>query len=178
MSGPSGDSPVAKLIAWHDPKGPLALRNLGLAYIEVGERQQSAEFMEEGARQVVQAMKSLPPDPVMLSKTGLVLLRKGEIADATEVLEYALQLDPRRGGSHVNLGNAYREAGLTDKAISEFERAIELDPSLEGAYRALGEIFMRANDVNGARTALQRYLKFMPQSLTARKAILDSGARE
>jgi Flp pilus assembly protein TadD len=172
-------APFGKLVAWHDPQGDqLALRNLGLANIEVGERERSAAMLEEGARMVVEAMKSLPPDPVMLSKVGLVLLRKGEIPDATEVFEYALQVDAGRAGSHVNLGNAYKEAGLTDRAIAEFNRAIELDPSLESAYRSLGETYNRANDRAGARTALQWYLKFMPQSVTTRRALSASASRE
>jgi hypothetical protein len=171
-------SPISNLVAWKQPRGPLALRNLGLANIEVGERDHSADLMEQGARKVVEAMKSLPPDPVMLTKVGLVLLRKGEIADATEVFEYALHIEAAQAGSHVNLGNAYREAGLTDKAVAEYERAIELDPSLESAYRSLGEIYARANDAPRARATMARYLKFMPQSVTARKAMAAFGGGE
>ena len=174
---PNTDVPVEKLIAWHEPDGAVALRNLGLANIEVGERQHSAALLEEGAAQVVEAMKSLPPEPVMLGRVGLLLLRKGETADATEVLEFALQLDPTRAGSHVNLGNAYAQAGQVDKAVSEFERAIELDPSLQSAYRSLADVYRRAEQPDAARTVLERYLTFMPQSLTAQQATSASGGR-
>jgi hypothetical protein len=173
-AGSQQSAPVTKLVAWHEPRGALALRNLGLANIDVGERGRSAELVDEGARQVVEAMKSLPPDPVMLTKVGLALLRKSEASDATEVLELALQVDPDRAGSHVNLGTAYKESGLDDKAAAEFERAIELDPSLESAYRSLAEIHSRANNAEGVRKTLERYLKFMPNSITARKALLGA----
>ena len=177
VTGSQESAPVAKLIAWHEPRGALALRNLGLANIDIGERERSAELLDEGARQVVEAMKTLPPDPVMLTKVGLVLVRKGEGTDAAEVLEYAVQLDPGRAGSHVNLGNAYKESGLAEKAIAEFERAIELDPSLESAYRSLAEIYSRAGNADGVRKTFERYLKFMPNSMTARKALLGSTSR-
>ena len=177
VTGSQESAPVAKLIAWHEPRGTLALRNLGLANIDIGERERSAELLDEGARQVVEAMKTLPPDPVMLTKVGLVLVRKGEGTDAAEVLEYAVQLDPGRAGSHVNLGNAYKESGLAEKAIAEFERAIELDPSLESAYRSLAEIYSRAGNADGVRKTFERYLKFMPNSMTARKALLGSTSR-
>jgi tetratricopeptide (TPR) repeat protein len=160
VTGSQESAPVAKLIAWHEPRGALALRNLGLANIDIGERERSAE-----------------PDPVMLTKVGLVLVRKGEGTDAAEVLEYAVQLDPGRAGSHVNLGNAYKESGLAEKAIAEFERAIELDPSLESAYRSLAEIYSRAGNADGVRKTFERYLKFMPNSMTARKALLGSTSR-
>jgi tetratricopeptide (TPR) repeat protein len=178
VAGSQESASVAKLIAWHEPRAAaLALRNLGLANIDIGERERSAELLDEGARQVVEAMKSLPPDPVMLTKVGLVLLRSGGTSDATEVLEYALQLDPGRAGSHVNLGNAYKQAGLADKAIAEFERAIDLDPSLESAYLSLGEIYSRASNAEGVRKTSERYLKFMPNSMTARKVLLGSTSR-
>jgi len=77
----------------------------------------------------------------------------------------------------VNLGNAYKQAGLADKAIAEFERAIDLDPSLESAYRSLGEIYLRASNAEGVRKTFERYLKFMPNSMTARKALLGSTSR-
>lgn len=169
--------PVAKLVAWRAPAGALALRNLGLANIEIGERDHSAEHMDEGARYVVEAMKSLPPDPVMLTKVGLVFLRKGETSDAIEIFEYTVSLDPNRAGSHANLGNAYKEAGQTDKAVRELERAIQLDPSLETAYRSLGEVFAKAKDADGVRSAYKRYLQFMPESIAARKALIRYGAR-
>ena len=173
-----GDAPpVGKLVAWHEPAGPLALRNLGMANIEIGERDHSGEHMDEGARQLVEAMKSSPPDPVMLTKVGLAFLRKGEVSDAIEVFEYTLSLDPSRAGSHANLGNAYKEGGQQSKAIAELERAIQLDPSLEAAYRSLGEIFAKAEDQDGVRTIYQRYLQFMPQNISARKALIGHGAR-
>jgi len=168
--------PVGKIVAWHAPAGALALRNLGLANIEIGERDHSVAHLEEGARQVVEAMKSFPPDPVMLTKVGLVFLRKGEASDAIEVFEYTLGLDPGRAGSHANLGNAYKEAGQTDKAVSELERAIQLDPSLETAYRSLGEIFAKAKDEDGVRSVYKRYLQFMPESIAARQALIRYGA--
>jgi tetratricopeptide (TPR) repeat protein len=173
----SATPPVGKLVAWHEPPSSLAVRNLGLANIEIGERDHSAEHMEEGARQVVAAMKVLPPDPAMLTKVGLVFLRKGEASDAIDVFEYTLGLDPSRAGSYANLGNAYKEAGQTDKAISELERAIQLDPSLEIAYRSLAEIFAKVKDQDKVRAIYKRYLQFMPESVAMREALIRYGAR-
>jgi tetratricopeptide (TPR) repeat protein len=61
--------------------------------------------------------------------------------------------------------------------VAEFERAIELDPSLESAYRSLAEIYSRAGNADGVRKTFERYLKFMPNSMTARKALLGSTSR-
>lgn len=171
------DAPVTKLRAWHEARGALALRNLGLANLQVGERDRSTALIAEGAREVVQAMKDLPPDPAMLGRMGLTLLKAGEASDALEVLQYALEIAPDLAGSHVNLGNALREVGRGEKAIPEFERAIQLDPSLESAYLALGETWLQMNNPEAARKALERYLTFMPQNMSARKALSDAHAR-
>ena len=168
-SNPDPVDPVSKLIAWREAAGPLAMRNLGLADIEIGDRQQSTRLLQEGASQVVEAMKSLPPDPVILTKIGLVLLRSGEAADAIEPLTYALRLEPDRAGSHVNLASAYKEAGQTAQAIVELNRAIELDPSLETAYQALEDVYAEQKDLAGLARTLKLYLAFMPNNMSARE---------
>lgn len=95
-----------KLRAWRETSGPLSDRNLGLANVAIGEREQSTELLDEGAQQLIKAMKELPPDPVLLTKLGVTLMRKGFASDAVEVLEYALKLEPNNAGPHANLGLA------------------------------------------------------------------------
>jgi tetratricopeptide (TPR) repeat protein len=170
-TGSQESSPVTKLRAWREPRAPLALRNLGLANIEFGRRAQSPALMGVGANQVAQALKAFPDDPVMLNEMGLVLLASRQTVDAVKVLAYALKLAPNSAGAHVNLGNAYQQAGFFDKAITELNRAIELDPSFQDAYRSLETTYLRANNRQAARETLERYLKFMPQSITARSAL-------
>ena len=165
-----------RLRAWHEPSDALANRNLGLANVAVGEREQSTDLMDQGAEQLIVAMKQLPPDPVVLTKLGVVLLRKGFSSDAIETFEYSLKLQPNDAGSHANLAMAYQEAGQGDKAIEEFDKAIDLDPGLETAYRKLAEIYLSRNNSLELRHTLERYLKAMPNNLTARKALQDFDA--
>jgi hypothetical protein len=107
-------SPI-KLRAWHEPAGMLATRNLGLANVAIGERDQSSELIDEGAGQLIAAMKELPPDAVLLTKLGFVFLRKGFASDAVDFLAYALKLQPNEATAHANLGVAYKEQGETEK---------------------------------------------------------------
>ncbi len=176
---PSSPEPV-ELRAWHEPSGILAIRNLGLANISIGEREQSTALMDEGAKQLIAAMKELPPDPVLLTKLGIALLRKGFASDAVDMFEYALKLQPNNAGYHANLGTAYKQAGQTDKAIEELRKAVELDPDLESAYRQLGEIYMGQNDLISLRAMLEQYLKATPDNFSVIKALqqLDSKSRQ
>lgn len=161
-----------KLRSWHEaPGGALSNRNLGLANIAIGERERSSDLLDEGVRQLIAAMKELPPDPVVLTNLGVTLLRKGDASDAVEVLEYALKLEPNSAGRHANLGLAYSEAGRSDQAIEELNKAIELDPASESAYQKLAEIYLSQNDPAAVRRTFEQYLKAMPGNLTAIKAL-------
>jgi tetratricopeptide (TPR) repeat protein len=162
-----------RLRAWREASGALATRNRGLANLAIGERDQSAELMDTGAKQLILAMKELPPDAVLLTKLGLALLRKGFASDAVDMLAYALKLQPNNAGYHANLGTAYRQAGQTAKAIEELRRAVELDPDLEPAYRELGEIYISQNDVPDLRRTLEQYLNAAPNNYSAIKALQE-----
>jgi hypothetical protein len=169
-----------KLRAWHEASGILATRDLGLANTAIGEKEQSTALMDEGAKQLIVAMKELPPDAVLLTKLGVALLRKGFASDAIDMLAYALKLQPDNAGYHANLGAAYKQAGQTDKAIEELRRAVELDPDVESAYRQLGEIYLGQNDVVELRRMLEQYLKATPNNFSVIKALqeLDSKSRQ
>ena len=173
---PSDDIGI-KLRAWHEPTGVLAIRNLGLANMAIGERERSTELMDKGAEQLTEAMKELPPDPVLLTKLGIALLKKGFSSDAIEFLKYALTLQPDDAGSHANLGMAYKESGESDRAIEELGKAIDLDPALQSAYQMLGEIYLKQNNLVELRHTLEKYLKAMPNNLTAIKALEELNAK-
>ena len=118
-------------------------------------------------------MKMFPDDPVILTKLGLVFLRKNMVSDATELYEYVVRLDTGNAGYHINLALAYKEGGKDDAAIAQLEKAIELDPGLETAYRSLGDIYLRAHNIAELRRTFERYLKVMPNNLAARAALRE-----
>lgn len=159
-----------ELVAWHDPAGALALRNLGLANVHVGERYHSASHMEKGAEQLASAMKLLPEDAVIVTKLGIVLLRQGMTSDAVEFFEFASRMEPGQAGYHVNLAAAYTATGSVNRAISELEQSLTIDPSLGAAYHALIDIFGQT-DKAALRRTLQRYLAAAPGDITTRVAL-------
>jgi len=171
---PMESSAVTKLRAWREPSSELRLRNLGLANIEAGVRRQSDALIGEGANQIQEALKMNPRDLEMLTQLGVVLIRARETADAIKLLEAAITLSPEDALAHVNLGDAYREARMYPKAIVELNRAIELDPSLQDAYRSLELTHLLVGNREAARQTLERYLTFIPQSITARMALAEA----
>ena len=164
------DAPATELAAWREPSSSLARRNLGLAHISVGERDQSAALLNEGFRLLAGIEKEFPADPDVLSALGLVLLRKGARAEALRRFEQAARADPSPS-SYLNLAAAQDAAAQTASAIRSLERAIDLDPSLRQAYLLLADIYARMSQPARRRELLERYLRLNPQSLTARQAL-------
>ncbi len=150
-----------QLLAWREPPPTLARRNLGLAYISVGERDQAAPLLNEGFRLLAGLEEESARDPDVLSALGLVLLRKGRTAEALRMFEQAARAEPS-ARNLLNLAVA-QDRGA---AIRNLERAIDLDPSLERAYTLLA-----AKQPQRRRELLERYLRFNPQSLSARRAL-------
>ncbi len=169
---PESTAPASqKLAAWREPNERVAQRNLGLAYISTGERDQSAFQLNEGFRLLLDMEPRFANDAAVLTGLGLVLLRKGVPVEAARRFERARATEPDRARHHVNLGIAYQRTGEQRKAIAHLERAIELDHSLEDAYLLLAEIYAKVPDPVLRRRTLERYLRFRPQSVTAREAL-------
>lgn len=167
----SRPSEAAELRPWREPRAELAARNLGLAYISAGERLQSAEYWNEGFRILSGIESKFSTDPVVLTSIGAVLQRKKVPAAAVSYFSRAQQLEPLNAGHRLNLAVALTEAGEKTRALAELEKAIEQDPSLKDAYLLLAEIYQESGQAGRRKLILERYLKFMPQSLDVRRLL-------
>jgi tetratricopeptide (TPR) repeat protein len=147
------------------------VRNLGLAHISVGERDQSADHLNEGFRLLAEVQLSFSADPAVLTSLGVVLLKKNVPDVAAKFFRRAAVLEPADARHHLNLASALRAAAQPGLAIESLEKAIALDPSLEDAYIQLAEIHRESGSREQSRYALERYLEFMPQSLTVRRLL-------
>ena len=147
------------------------MRNLGLAHISVGERDQSADHLNEGFRLLAEVQSSFNGDPAVLTSLGVVLLRKNVPEEAAKLFGRAATLEPKDARHRLNLASALRAAAKPELAIESLEEAISLDPSLEDAYIQLAEIRREAGSPEESKRTLERYLKFMPQSLSVRRLL-------
>jgi tetratricopeptide (TPR) repeat protein len=72
---------------------------------------------------------------------------------------------------HLTLGNAYRVAGKTDRAIAEFERVKKLSPNSDEPWRLLGRTYMEAGRNEEAIEALKKAITVNPYSLVNQNAL-------
>lgn len=166
-----------RLVAWRAAAAAFETRNLGLAYVAVGERDHLPHYLEQGWRLLVSIREPFADDHAVLTSLGVVYLRKRLVHDAVRVFQRALELQPSAAAYQVNLATALAEAGESETAIGHLNGAIELDPSLEIAYRRLVEIYGRTHRDAAVDDVFRRYLLFRPQSLSAREALRGSQHR-
>lgn len=159
------------LIAWREPENAVQKRNLGLAYITVGERDERPQFLERGLSLLLSTGDVFANDPEVLTGIGVVYLRKGMSREALRVFERVAAMDPNSPQYQTNLATGLAAIGDGDSAIQHLNRAIDLDPSIEMVYRLLAGIYAETHDDAGVRQTLERYLKFSPQSVTVRAAL-------
>jgi tetratricopeptide (TPR) repeat protein len=171
---PATPAPARKLTPWRAPAPSLARRNLGLAYISVGERDQSAELLNEGFRHLSAVERDFASDAVVLTSLGAVLQRKGVPRAAARYFQRAAELEPRDTRHRLNLAVAFSSAGETGDAVRALEGVISEDPSLVDAYLLLAEIYRDTGNEERRLATLRRYLRFAPQSINVRKLLRPS----
>ncbi|HYZ84502.1 MAG TPA: tetratricopeptide repeat protein, partial [Bryobacteraceae bacterium] len=141
-------------------------RERGLAMFEVGEARGDVEMLQQAYRILV----SQPArDAAVLAALGTLTLQKSRPVEAAQLFEQAVRQEPGNAEAWFRLGLAQQAAGKTDAAVDAFQAASKADPYFFQAYVA--EATLRKSDKSEYRRILERYLRHVPQSLAARKAL-------
>ena len=93
---------------------------------------------------------------------GTALVAKFEFGAGIAALEKAITLRPDHAGTHLNLGNAYRDLRNIAMAQLCYARAVELDPELAEAHSNLGITLKDQGRLDEAVDAFRRALKIDP----------------
>lgn len=161
-ANPSPPAPLTSLRPWREPPPPYRTRDLGLALIAAGQKEQAVAPIQDGFRLLAGLAT---PDAEVLSALGGVLLQKQRPAEAVRLLEQAHARDPN-ARTAFSLAVALRAAGRDRDALRLLDRAIALDPGLEEAYTLAASL-----DPGRRRQLFEQYLRFNPRSITFRLAL-------
>jgi tetratricopeptide (TPR) repeat protein len=85
----------------------------------------------------------------------------------------AIELDPKAGGAHNNLGLCREANGELDEAMAEYRRAIELDPGGGMAHESLADALLRSGRSTEVRTAVRRALDLLSAKDPHRPALQE-----
>ena len=175
VSSPAPSDVTVSLVAWHDPPGALAKRNLGIAEINVGERAESFALVNEGFQLLMACWDDFPKDPAVLSGLGTALMESGHGPEAAATFEQVIQIEPDVAVNYLHAGLAWKVAHDSTKAAGYLEKTIQLDPLLEQPYIELATVYGEAHQGEMWRQTLERYVKAFPKSIRAQTAIRKNG---
>ena len=95
---------------------------------------------------------------------GNTLYRQGEYHRAIDMYEAALALNPLAVKARNNLGSAYLQLTMDERAAAAFEEALRLDESYSLAYYNLACVQARAGNVNRAAAYLRQAAAIEPEA--------------
>jgi tetratricopeptide (TPR) repeat protein len=85
-------------------------------------------------------------------------------AQIETLLQKAIQLDPKLGAAHLQLGILYAQRGDYAHAILAYQKAIEVSPELEETHYRLAQAYKRNGDAARAQKELQLHEQLSKQA--------------
>ncbi len=157
-----------------DPNLIAAAFNLGIIYSRLHDPLKALS-------QFGTVLQKAPADSALSANThylaALNLQSLGEVNQAREHLEKALQANPKHADALSLLGNIYFDEGKTDQAKQYMEKAIEANPKLPEAYYRLALMAHKGGKVDEALKYYQKFVELSPNDAGAHLnlAILMAG---
>ena len=99
---------------------------------------------------------------------GTMLARLGRYAEATPLLEEALEIDPSSAKAHYELGRVEEQTSHSEMAIQDFAAAANLDPSDPSPVYALFRLYKASGKRELAATMIARFRVLNEQSRASR----------
>jgi len=98
---------------------------------------------------------------------GLSLRYLGRFADSAEVLEHAVELEPKNLRAHVNLARAYLDQGQSGKAREILDAVMLPETKNSDAWNVLGRVELAQQDLQKATEAFTRAIELNPSNAYA-----------
>lgn len=98
------------------------------------------------------------------SDRGLAKWRMGQIKEAIDDFNQAIQLSPENATVYNNRGNALMDLGHPDEAIKDFDRAITLSANYGAAYNNRGNARATMGQYKPAFGDFRKAVELMPES--------------
>src|SRR5713226_7270179 len=125
----------------------------------VGNQRARAAF-----KQNLEAATINPRDSSAHYNLGLIHQQRGELNEARERFQRAIEIDPDELDAHYQLGRIARAQNRLADAVGHFEEVVQRDQAhaLHEIWREIGATYIAAGQYSDARDALERFLDRRP----------------
>jgi tetratricopeptide (TPR) repeat protein len=127
-------------------------------------QQEVVALKEEELELAEKLINDFPGDDGPLAIMGNVLYRQGNVIEAMEYWNKALEINPKRGDIYRGMALLSLKKGRFDEAITQYQKALELAPRLPDAYSNMGHALMMSGRPKEAIEALEKEIQISPDS--------------
>jgi tetratricopeptide (TPR) repeat protein len=139
-----------------DPKMMRAYDNLGLCYDFLGKFDEAIGYY----RKAIELNRlQARPSPWPHLNLAVVLIARGDPAEAEGLLREALRYDPKLPQAHYQLGVLLEKRGNYSDALQSLKQAAELDPTYPEPHYTLSRIYQKLGDKAKAQEAVEQFQK-------------------
>ena len=112
-------------------------------------------------KQNLEAATINPRDSSAHYNLGLIHQQRGELSEARERFQRAIDIDPDELDAHYQLGRIARQQGRLPEAIGNFEQVVQRDQAhaQNEIWREIGATYLNAGQYGDARNALEKFLE-------------------
>ena len=96
-------------------------------------------------------MARIQPDTAELLKQADSLYRQSQTAEAIEICNHIIKLDPKMVEAYLMRSNCHRYLGAYDKSLFDCGKAIELNPECARAYDQRAVVYRELADADVAK---------------------------
>jgi tetratricopeptide (TPR) repeat protein len=142
------------------PDSALALNNLGIIYLRMGQQDRALELFQ----------RAVQADPQFWNAAfnlGFLHYLRGNLDAAKSVLLRATQIEPTDFKQYAVLGQVYLRQDNLKEAAANFEKAISLNPLSRGLHFALGVIMAQSGDCAAAGRRFREEMAIDPSNTMA-----------
>ncbi len=155
--------------------GPASARDLGLAYVMVGLREQNSVYLDRAFRLLQEAVAQGARDSQTLGYLAQLYRDRRDDAHARPLYEEVWQMDKEQYAAAAALGAYQMQAGNLEEAIRLWNQALVINPGLPLTRLNLAIAQRNSGHAEDARATLQKALEFDPASKDARDLLNNIG---
>jgi len=139
----------------------LAMNNLGISYIDLGQYQQAIKYFQDSSR-------SKPDFVAAWCNLGVAYQKLDRHQEAIGYFQEALRIKPDDAESQNNLGVSYQKLGRHQEAIAIFRELLRIQPYRAETWNNLGISYLGLGQYRQAVGCFQNALRINPDYEEAR----------